>query len=749
MIMDDTKSNDIVDVVTREFDRLNDEQRAAVAYPEKSCLILAGAGSGKTSVLTTRIAALMSPKPVWPGAAFDVGPEAILAVTFTNKAADEMRKRLSGMVGRKLSSMVWMGTFHSICLRMLRENHEPARLPKNFAVIDPDAQEMLMRGIINPMKARGDLPLVDWDTVKPGMLIKEINANKERHKKSPIASLQGSYGGAIHEDDFRTIFAAYETECERQGLLDFNDLLDRAVTLLLQNPAVAQKYQSKFRAILVDEFQDTNDIQYQWLRLIRGERSFVLGVGDDDQSIYSFRGANPSNMRAFQQDIARGNIIRLERNYRSHPHILNAANALIAQNKDRLGKNLWTDKKSADAKINFKEYMTEEDEARDVAIQVKNLLKPVPREGSTTPPAIPANEIAVLYRTNQQSRLLEQEFNKLNIPVTVYGGFKFFERQEVKRVLAYIDLVSNNDRDISFTQAVGFPVRGIGEATIADIKAVAEKRGRSIFQEIVERSDVPPETLGNKSVQNKQKLLEQFVSMILDFGEMAEEMPLHTLMSEVINRSGIRAMYEAEKTEEAIERLANLDELVCAAASFSEESGLTTAAKAIPEYLAMVQLATSTSEADMNKKGTVSLMTVHASKGLEFDSVFVTGMENNTFPHSRAIQEKNTEEERRLAYVAVTRAKRSLRMSMCLTRLEREGSKVSRKERQRSMFIDEIPSELLKLIPAKKEFGRSGDFSNPKPAQSNVNPPSMQEAPSISQPSSEARARISAMLRRR
>lgn len=692
---------------------LNDRQAQAVSSGNESCLVLAGAGSGKTSVLTKRIAYLIND---------GIDPEAILAVTFTNKAAEEMKKRLRKIIGREAVDQTWMGTFHSLCNRILREEYRHANLPKDFVIIDTDDQETVVKNILKDIMGSGthdgsSLETEDGKKIKPSNIVSWINKQKEMGLTPSEADVDEKH--ELHAD----CYAEYQRVCANQGLLDFSDLLNRCVHLFENNVAVREKYKHRFQSILVDEFQDTNDIQYRWLQLIKGPSAFVMAVGDDDQSIYGFRGANPENMRQFVSEMASKNgtenIIRLEQNYRSLPFILESANHIISQNKNRLGKNLWSNGQDSNEKIRLVEYQNAFTEAQDIAKQIHKAIKS----------GVNPSELAVLYRSNSQSRLIETELNKLALPVTVYGGYRFYDRQEVKLTLAYLDVICNFERDISFSKVVNTPPRGIGERTIEDLRQEARENGNSMIKQIIARSEIP----GGK--KGKQAILENFVSSLFEIAEEAEKLSLSELMSAVVRSMGIEEHYKSGDDFE--ERMSNISELISAAKQFEMENpDHKTASEALPEYLSFVALMTSTSESDMNKKNTVSLMTVHAAKGLEFDSVYVIGLEEEVFPSPHAVKEEQNvgngrsiedayndvgddhfednlddqeyegtselmQEERRLMYVAVTRARNMLHLSMARKKLVYGEEK----QMMRSRFIEEIPKNRLETHIEPKQSG--------------------------------------------
>lgn len=743
--------------------RLNERQAMAVNLSAVSTLVLAGAGSGKTSVLTARIAKLVS---------MGVQSREILAVTFTNKASEEMKVRLRKLMDRRTVSDIWSGTFHSLCNKMLRENALAAGLPRSFAILDTDGQEAMCRGILKDLgltksaakekakvAAQPDLVdallsapssadplahLTDDDAdegensfVTPAQCASYISSRKEA-LEPPRPPLREITLRSTANEQMEVVYSMYQERCAKSGLLDFQDLLTRTVELLEKDEDVRRRYQSRFSAILVDEFQDTNDIQYRWLQLIKGERAHVMAVGDDYQSIYAFRGANPKNMFRFLAEMAtdraapEGRVIKLEQNYRSLPHILEAANAIIARNPNQMAKTLFTSQPDRGERMDLTQFANGVVEAASIARAIHAL---------TRNRKVPPSEIAVLYRTNQQSRLIEQELNKLGVPLTVYGGFRFYERQEVKNLLAYLDLVMDMTRDLSFGRVANFPPRGIGERTIEELRQTAKIRGRSMMEMVGERSETMarnPASIGNAAAQKKQRQLEGFTNLILDLTDAAQEMPLHKLIELVIARSGLREHYTEEAggskagQAEAEERIANLAELVSASRQFildNPQLASMTGAEQLPEYMAHVTLMTSTSESDMSRKNTVSLMTVHSSKGLEFDHVYLTGLEESVFPHGRAIKEdeergngksindamrdfgasdeddeqpegdayaglvdgESMQEERRLMYVAVTRARKTLTMSCAKERLINGEIKLF----EPSRFIYEVPAARL------------------------------------------------------
>ena len=638
---------------------LNPEQLAAVTLPRQHALILAGAGSGKTRVLTTRIA--------WLIATSQMTPQQVLAVTFTNKAAKEMTARLTAMLPINARGM-WIGTFHGLCNRLLRAHYRDAGLPQLFQILDSADQLSAIKRLLKSLN-------VDDEKYPPRELQHFINAQKE----------QGLRPGAVEAWDNYTkkrveLYEAYEAQCNKEGVVDFAELLLRCYELLARNEALRRHYRERFRHILVDEFQDTNVLQYKWLKLLAGEESCLFCVGDDDQSIYAFRGAEVGNMRDFEREFKVANVIRLEQNYRSHGNILDAANAIIKNNENQLGKNLWTDA-GAGEPIRIFEAYSDLDEARWIVEEIKALA----RDGHAR------SEIALLYRSNAQSRVLEHALFSAGLPYRVYGGLRFFERQEIKHALAYLRLIANPDDDTSFARVVNFPTRGIGARTVEQLQDVARAAGSSFHA-------AAAQTAGKTAA---------FVALIAKLKESAH-LPLPELVDHVVELSGLRAHYQAEK--EGQDRLANLDELVNAAASFVAEEGTVGAEGELSADL-IAFLAHAALEAGEHQAGegddALQLMTTHSAKGLEFNVVFLSGLEEGLFPHENSLTEpKGLEEERRLMYVAVTRARRRLYLSHAQTRMLHGQTRYNLPSR----FIEEIPAGLIKWLMPKvaKSFGAHG-----------------------------------------
>ncbi len=655
---------------------LNSPQLQAVTLPPVHALILAGAGSGKTRVLTTRIAWLISTG--------QVGPHGVLAVTFTNKAAKEMVARLSALVPINTRGM-WIGTFHGLCNRLLRAHFREAALPQTFQILDSGDQLAMVKRLLKNLN-------VDDEKFPPRELCHFINAHKEQGVRAAQAEAYDNFTQRRVE-----LYAEYETQCNREGVVDFAELLLRCYELLQRNEPLRRHYQERFRAILVDEFQDTNKLQYAWLQLLAGGGATVFAVGDDDQSIYAFRGAEVGNMRDFERDYAGANVIRLEQNYRSHGNILAAANALIKNNRGRLGKNLWTAAGEGELIRAFEAY-SDLDEARFVIDEVRELV----RDG------VSRNQIALLYRSNAQSRVLEHELFTKGVPYKVYGGLRFFERQEIKHALAYLRLLGNPDDDTAFLRVVNFPTRGIGARSLENLQATAHQCNSSLYNAAASLTGKAGQTVG------------AFVRLIESLRQETQNLPLPEMVEHIVEKSGLAQHYRTEK--EGQERLENLDELINAAATFVDDDGVVLGNSgeggALASFLAHASLEAGEHQAGEGQEA-VQLMTVHSAKGLEFDVVFITGLEQGLFPHENSVNQgrEGLEEERRLMYVALTRARQRLYVSCAQTRMLHGQTRYC----VPSTFLEEIPEQLLlKLnkkaesaaaVPAFGEFG--GGYAEP------------------------------------
>ncbi|MDL9998571.1 3'-5' exonuclease [Variovorax sp. J22P240] len=693
---------------------LNPEQRAAVTLPAGNALILAGAGSGKTRVLTTRIAWLLQTGQVSPGG--------ILAVTFTNKAAKEMMTRLGSMLPVNVRGM-WIGTFHGLCNRFLRAHWKLAGLPSTFQILDTQDQLSAIK-----------------------RLMKQFNVDDERF---PAKQTQWFIAGAkedglrprdveIRSDDDRKkveLYQLYEEQCQREGVVDFGELMLRSYELLRDNDPVREHYQRRFRHILIDEFQDTNRLQYAWIKMLSGTTTdgrfvpgdnSVIAVGDDDQSIYAFRGARVGNMADFVREFDVSHQIKLEQNYRSYSNILDSANELISHNKKRLGKSLRTDQGPGEP-VRVYESTSDFAEAQWMVEEMRQLV----RDG------IDRKEMAVLYRSNAQSRVIETALFNAAVPYRVYGGLRFFERAEIKHALAYLRLLENKDDDTSFLRIVNFPPRGIGARSIEQLQDAARAAGRSLHDAV--------SAVGGKAGGN----LSAFVAKIDVLREQTQGMSLREIIELVLDHSGLVEHYKADR--EGADRLENLDELVNAAESFVTQEGFGRDAVALPvdelrqspasqgldpnrplvdealapdaetgetlsplaAFLTHAALESGDNQAQAGQDA-VQLMTVHAAKGLEFDCVFITGLEEGLFPHENSMSDhESLEEERRLMYVAITRARKRLYLSHSQTRMLHGQTRYNVKSR----FFEELPESALKWLTPKNQgftpsaFGYGGGYA--------------------------------------
>jgi DNA helicase-2/ATP-dependent DNA helicase PcrA len=649
---------------------LNTEQYQAVTLPNQSALILAGAGSGKTRVLTTRIA--------WLIQTGQASPANILAVTFTNKAAKEMTARLSAMLPINLRGM-WIGTFHGLCNRFLRAHHQEAGLPSMFQILDSADQLSAIKRLLKALN-------VDDEKHPPKEVMYFINGNKDAGLRPQHVEADDEFGRKRVE-----YYRAYDEQCQREGVVDFAELLLRTYELLLKNELLREHYQSRFKHILVDEFQDTNVLQYKWLKLLAGaglqgaapaSANAIFAVGDDDQSIYAFRGARVGNMLDFERDFHVQNLIKLEQNYRSHGHILDAANALIKNNAQRLGKNLWTDAGHGEP-VRVFESQTDLDEARWLISEIKALIA----DGSKR------SEIALLYRSNAQSRVIEQMLFAEGIPYKVYGGLRFFERAEVKHAIAYLRLLANPDDDTSYARVVNFPARGIGARSLEQLNDAAKTRDMANPAGISFYRAVPLLPQG-KAAQS----FAAFNKLIDGMREATQHLPLKEIIDHVLDHSGLRAHYKAER--EGQERLENLNELINAAANFTQEDE-----DSLIAFLTHASLEAGDNQAEAGQDA-VQLMSVHSSKGLEFNQVFITGLEEGLFPHENSTKELDgIDEERRLMYVAITRARHRLYLSFAQTRMLHGQTRYNSK----SQFLNEIPEQGLKWLTPRFGSVWAGD----------------------------------------
>ncbi len=645
---------------------LNDKQLEAVSLGHTSALILAGAGSGKTRVLTTRIAWLIQNG--------HASPNSILGVTFTNKAAKEMLTRLSAMLPINTRGM-WVGTFHGLCNRFLRMHHREAALPATFQILDTADQLSAIKRVMKLMN-------VDDEKYPPRQVQSYINNCKEEGLRADRVDAYDR-----HSEKMREIFAEYDAQCNREGVVDFAELLLRCYEVLARDAHLRSHYQERFSYILVDEFQDTNRLQYLWLKLLAGPSNSIFAVGDDDQSIYAFRGARVGNMQDFRQDFDVKDIIKLEQNYRSHSNILDAANAIIANNRNRLGKNLWTSEGGGEPIRLFDAY-NDQDEANFIVEEVKALHAD----------GIALSEMALLYRSNAQSRILEHALFSAGVPYRVYGGLRFFERAEIKHALAYLRLVTAPDDDTSMLRVINFPTRGIGARSLEQLQEAARSQGSSLWQAALATSGK----------------VAGFVALIKSMQDACIGLPLPEMMDVVTQMSGLRQHYQAEKEGE--DRIENLDELVNAAIAFVNERD----ENSLVDFLTFASLEAGEHQADPGRDA-LQLMTVHAAKGLEFHTVFIGGIEEGLFPHEQSMSENGgMEEERRLMYVAVTRARRRLYLSHAQSRMLHGQVRYNLPSR----FLDEIPESLLKRLNARSvaKFG-STPYAAPASSSPTNSPP--------------------------
>lgn len=657
------------------LDSLNAAQQEAISAPPGHLLVLAGAGSGKTRVLVHRIAWLLQNE--------HIHPHNLLAVTFTNKAANEMRGRIESLLGFPVQSM-WVGTFHSLAHRLLRLHWQEANLPQDFQILDSDDQARLIRRILNLLQ-------LDEDRWTPRQVASFISNKKEA----------GQRPGKIQAFDPHTktlvrIYEAYETMCQERGLVDFSELLLRALELWTKNPSLLAHYQERFKHILVDEFQDTNSIQYAWIRHLAGENNHVMIVGDDDQSIYGWRGAKIENIQRFSHDFPNARTIRLEQNYRSTGTILAASNALISNNGQRLGKNLWTSGEDGE-RISVYAAFNEMDEARFIVEQIKRWANN----------GYKRNEIAILYRSNAQSRILEESLIQSGVPYRIYGGLRFFERAEIKDALAYLRLLLNRNDDTAFERVINVPTRGIGDQTVATLRECAKAHQSSLWQAMLLLLD--EQRLAARASQS----LNRFYSLIEELALLLDSLPLHDITAQMIQQTGLIEHHSKEKGEKGQARIENLEELINATRQFS--SSEETMQQILSEFLANAALEGGDYQAQQFDD-CVQLMTLHTAKGLEFPLVFICGVEEGLFPHPMSMNEEGRlEEERRLCYVGMTRAMKKLFMTYA------EIRRVHGQEHYHtpSRFLREIPSDLLEEVRMSK-FTAPSSQRAPKPMRNQI-----------------------------
>jgi DNA helicase II / ATP-dependent DNA helicase PcrA len=655
--------------VSHILNSLNDAQRQAVTAEPGNMLVLAGAGSGKTRVLVHRIAWLIQMEGVSPGG--------ILAVTFTNKAAHEMRQRIEELLERPIGGM-WVGTFHGLAHRLLRAHWQEAGLPEKFQILDSDDQLRLVKRILQSL----GFDEGKWPAKQCQWFI-----NQQKDEGLRAANLE--HHGDEYSKVMLQVYQAYEQACERGGMVDFGELLLRAHELWLQQPALLAWYQQRFSQILVDEFQDTNNIQYAWLRVLAGQKGKLTVVGDDDQSIYGWRGANIENIQQFSRDFHPATTVRLEQNYRSTANILKAANHLIANNTGRLGKELWTEGKDGEP-ISVYTAFNEQDEARYITGQIELWV----RQGRRR------DESAILYRSNAQSRELEEALLRSNMPYRIYGGFRFYERLEIRNALAYLRLVASRNDDAAFERVINTPVRGIGNVTLEALRSLARNEGSSLWD--AARKSVTEGLLPARALPSVQGFME-LINALDVYGGNHE---LHETMDYLIQQSGLIQHHEKEGGEKARSRLENLEELINAAKAFEPDN--------IPEGESLSPLAIMTGFLDKAAldagdtqaeefEDAVQLMTLHSAKGLEFPMVFIAGMEEGLFPHRMSADRlEGLEEERRLCYVGITRAREKLYLSHAESRRLHGEENFTRPSR----FLREIPSELKLDVRMKGQVSR-------------------------------------------
>lgn len=628
------------------LDYLNDRQKEAVLASDGPLLILAGAGSGKTSVLTTKVAYLIEEK--------DIDPRNIVAITFTNKAAKEMKERIIKLVGNR-GYDIQISTFHSFGLRIIKENYERLGYEKNFTIIDSDDSLTVIKKLLKDMN-------IDTTRCNPKFVKNQISSAKNEMVTPE------KYSSLVNDEISDITYKAYKKYQEtllRNNSLDFDDLLVKPIELFSKHPDVLQQYQELFKYIFIDEYQDTNEVQYIFSKMLSSKYKNICVVGDDAQSIYSFRGANFRNILNFEKDYKDAKVILLEQNYRSTKTILNAANSVIKNNVQKKDKNLWTENETGE-KIKYVRAVDEKDEASFVTREIKNLKEQ----------GVSLDDMAVLYRTNAQSRTIEEGFLNSNIPYRIVGAFAFYSRKEIKDLLAYLKLIYNTKDDVSLMRIINYPKRGIGAKTIDNLSMDAVLNNSSMF-EVIE----------------KGKELE-FKKMILEMKEKSESLSLTETIDMVLDKSGIKSDLESEHTLEADIRLENLEEFKSITKTFEEESGIAS----LEDFLNEVSLVSDVNDQKNDDAPKVTLMTTHAVKGLEFKYVFVIGMEENIFPHVNCIEgPEGLEEERRLCYVAITRAKKKLYLLNALKRTLFGRTSVNMPSR----FIAEIDKDLIDM-PEKK-----------------------------------------------
>jgi ATP-dependent DNA helicase UvrD/PcrA len=649
--------------VTEILHPLNDAQRAAVSAEARPTLVLAGAGSGKTRVLVHRVA--------WLARVEGVAPQEIMAVTFTNKAASEMRQRIEALLDMPTRHL-WIGTFHGLAHRLLRRHWREAGLAEGFQIMDSDDQQRLIRKLL---KSLG----LDEGQWTPRELAWFINAQKDEGLRAADVPDEGN----VTRRQMIDLYRRYDDLCEQSSLLDFGELLLRVLELMRNNADIRSLYQRRFRHILVDEFQDTNTIQYLWLKLLTGGGGLPFVVGDDDQSIYRWRGARVENLFRFERDFPGAEVHRLEQNYRSTANILNAANAVIANNSERMGKNLWTEGAAGDP-IKLYGAFNERDEAEFVVSRIQDFID----AGNSR------SDAAVLYRSNAQSRVFEEALLAAGIPYRVYGGMRFFERAEIKDALAYLRLIANRDDDPSFERVVNTPTRGIGTRTVDIVRDHARRIGVSLWraaQEIIAENQLP---------KRSANALWNFLKLVEELDESTRAMQLHEQVDHVVTKSGLIPHHLKDTTSNGEARVENLQELVSAAkdALIAEDSDM----PPLMEFLSYAVLESGEAQAG-EFEDSVQLMTLHSAKGLEFPLLFLCGLEDGLFPHQRSLNDANgLEEERRLCYVGLTRAREQLYLSYAEQRRLHGSENYSTPSR----FLRELPPQLIEEVRPQMRVSR-------------------------------------------
>ena len=659
--------------ISHIFNELNDAQREAVAAPPTPLLILAGAGSGKTRVLTSRVAYLVE--------AHSVSPLSILAVTFTNKASREMRSRVEDILGVPMSGM-WIGTFHSLAHRFLRQHYQEANLPQAFQILDSDDQLRMVKRCLKEM----DLDEAYWP---PRQVQWYINGHKEEGRRPNNVEQNND----AQQQTMLAVYSHYEVLCQRFGLIDFSELLLRAYELLRDNQVLRERYQTRFQHVLVDEFQDTNTIQYAWLRLLVAKSHNLFAVGDDDQSIYGWRGAKVENILQFEKDFPETKVIRLEQNYRSTTNILDAANAVIQNNETRMGKNLWTAGEEGDPVKLYVAY-TERDEAKFVIDQIGTWV----HEGGKR------SEVAILYRSNAQSRTFEETLLNAGMPYKVYGGLRFFERAEIKDALAYLRLCTRRDDDPSFERIVNTPTRGIGNKTVDAIREYARAHQVALWEATQRLLET------NQLSARAHSALVVFVNLIQEIDQQIVDQDLFQQIEIMLDLSKLIEHFAKEKGEKGQARVENLQELVTAARGYEVEE-TDDDLPPLSSFLAHAALEAGEGQAE-EWEDCVQLMSLHTAKGLEFPLVFLTGLEEGLFPHQRSLEEGSgrLEEERRLCYVGMTRTKEKLFMTYAESRRLHGNQQRHRPSR----FLKEIPAEFV------EELSQRGKIMQPASSRASL-----------------------------